>query len=188
MIAGKVIKELQARPTMDRDYVSLIRGRTESALRPARETLTINATETNRLEAIGMQTKPKEDGFTLRRDPKKARRDVNVRTDTVSELHRLILNYFRGTELTTLDVLAQNLKQPKSYMAENLPTVATQIKQGTYRGYWRLKDEYREFLEQEAREAAGIDDDLLGGGGTGMESEDLDEDDEDEDEEMAEAY
>lgn len=169
---------------MEKDYRELLRDRTEKAARPARETKVIELEETNRLDAVGMQIGRMDDGFTKAK--KAAPRDVNVRAEDLGALRSQILASFFHHEYASLDYLAEKLKQPKAFFKEQLQQFAQQERSGPYNGMWRLKPEYREFLDAQAKSAGG-DIEADGGEAKGVDSEDMGDDDEDIDEEMADA-
>ncbi|KAI9009104.1 transcription initiation factor IIF, beta subunit-domain-containing protein [Hyaloraphidium curvatum] len=163
-VAGRIVRELNARPALGEDYLSMIRART--ALKPEWETGFIGDEEANRIAAVGMQVGRRDDGFTKARRP--APRNVNARVEDVGELFEMIMGAFRDAEYWASDSLADTLKQPKQFVRENLPTMAVQEKGGPYAGMWKLKPEHRAFLNGEQEQPAMPEE----------EDEDLEDDDE----------
>lgn len=200
-VAGYIQRQYVVKPSMDKQYLDLVRKRKRAADHPQHEVKVVEIEEAKRLDVIGMQIGRRDDGFT--KAEKKQPRSVAARMDDVNALHGLIISYFRTHEYTSAEAIATALDQPKVFIREQLPQVAVQEKTGTYANMWRLKPEYKQIIDLEKQEAMKME---AGGGGGGpsgggedgdedLGSVDLDElddgdddlDDEDLDEDMEDA-
>ncbi|KAI4257973.1 MAG: hypothetical protein LQ352_001406 [Teloschistes flavicans] len=160
-LVGQVGTEINCLPVENADYRRTMDARTKEAmLKPRRETKMVDKVPQGQVYAPAGARQPNkfEIGFTKQTKPAPGKgQNFKAARIPANEIKDMIFNCFRKWQYWPLRGLKNQLKQPESYIKQQLEEIAQLIRTGPFANTWQLRPEYKISSYDNVKEEAAPD-------------------------------